>query len=92
MGFAKSKEINYINFNKLVREQTVNPYGEFGFFFNISNRIVIQKRTVYTLLMMFGDVGGLSDFLVLGLSAFFTMYEEPMMLASMVEKLFLFTS
>ena len=42
--------------------------------------------------MMFGDVGGLSDFLALGLSFFFATFEEPMMIASIVEKLFLFSS
>ena len=71
---------------------TLNPYGEYGIIVNIANRVVIQKRNVYTTLMMFGDVGGLSDFLALGLSSFFTAFEEPMMLAAMVEKLFFFTS
>ena len=42
--------------------------------------------------MMFGDVGGLNDFLALGLSSLFAFIEGPMMLASMVQKLFLFST
>ena len=46
---------------------SLNPFGEFGFMVNLSNRVVIQKRSVYTMLMMFGDVGGVNDFFALGL-------------------------
>ena len=38
--------------------------------------------------MMFGDVGGLSDFLAVGLSALFTFFTDRMMLASLVQKVF----
>ena len=91
MGLSPSKELSFLNSNDNFTELSYNPYGNTGFYIYLSNRVIIQKRNVYTVLMMFGDVGGLSDFLALGLSFFFTIFEEPMMLASIAEKLFLFT-
>ena len=55
---------------------------------NISNKVQIQKRVVYDILMMFGDVGGLNDFAGLFLATFFGYFAENFMVARMIEKLF----
>ena len=44
----------------------------------------MQKRVVYDVFMMFGDVGGLNDFLVLVLASFFGLASERFLLASLV--------
>ena len=69
-----------------------NPNNRNGFVINVSNKVVIQKRTVYTLLMMFADVGGLKNFIILVLSKPLSWFGEPMMLASIVQKIFIFST
>ena len=48
----------------------------------------MQKRVVYDLFMMFGDVGGLNDFLALVLASLFGLASERLLMASLVQKLF----
>ena len=55
---------------------------------SVSNLVSIQKRTVYDILTMFGDVGGLRDFLSIGFSTCLALVSERMMLASIIESLF----
>ena len=92
MGLSPVKELNFLNFNELVKEIDFSSTGSTEFLLSLSEKVIIQKRTVYDALMMFGDVGGLSDFLAVGLSAFFTLFTNKMMLASMMHKLFRFSS
>ena len=54
----------------------------------LSSKVVVQKRIIYDILMMFGDVGGLYDFLVLGLSTIFSFFSEHLMTASLIKSLF----
>ena len=61
---------------------------DFTIVVNISNKVHIQKRFVYNILMMFGDVGGLNDFLALIFATIFGYFSENLMLARMIEKLF----
>ena len=42
--------------------------------------------------MMFGDVGGLGDFVRFGLSALFTFFADKTMLTALVNKLFYVSS
>ena len=83
-----ANKISFLNFNELVRLDEFNPGQAFGFRIQLSNKVTIRKRRVYDALMMFGDVGGLSDFLAVGLSALFTFFADRMMLASLVQKFF----
>lgn len=52
----------------------------------------IQKRVVYNILMMFGDVGGLYDFFGLFFATIFGLISQNLLLARMVEKLFHITT
>ena len=54
----------------------------------LSNKVKKQKRIAYDAFMLFGDVGGLRDFLGLFLSAFFGFFSERFMTASLVQTLF----
>ena len=67
------------------------PQPHFTIVINLSNKVQIQKRVVYNILMMFGDVGGLNDFLGLFMATIFGYFSENLLLASMLEKLFHFT-
>ena len=49
---------------------------------------MMQKRSVQTIYMMFGEVGGLHGFLVLILSVFLKYYNSQLLLASLAQKLF----
>ena len=55
---------------------------------SLSHNIIVQKRSVYSFLMMFGDVGGLHDFISLILSAVFGLFSEKFSLVSLSEQLF----
>ena len=50
---------------------------------------MIQKRIVYDTFMMLGDVGGLSDILVLITAAFVSVLNEPLFNAKLISKLFM---
>ena len=55
---------------------------------SLSSKVTKQKRVVYNVFMMFGDVGGLYDFFVLALASVFGLASEHFMFASLVSKLF----
>ena len=50
--------------------------------------MIIQKRVVYDIFMMFGEVGGLYDFYVIFLAFFFGFFSEHFLVAELVQKLF----
>ena len=54
--------------------------------------MTFQKRVVYNVFMMFGDVGGLNDFLELILTAFFSLFSNQLLLGALVEKMFMASS
>ena len=90
MELWPAKKISFLNFSEnVVEDSFFNPFPtSFGFSLVLSSKVTIQKRSVYDALMMFGDVGGLRDFLAVGLSAIFTFFADRMMLTSLVNKVF----
>ena len=58
--------------------------SDFSINLSLSNRIFVQKRVVYDILMMFGDVGGLYDFLFLGLSSILGYISNNLLQCSLV--------
>lgn len=55
---------------------------------SLSKKVVYQKRTVYDIFMMFGDVGGLNDFLGVLLSSVFGLFSDSLLNGAMVKKMF----
>ena len=55
---------------------------------NLSHKVIIQKRVVYDVFMMFGDVGGLRDFLGVFLASIFGFFSEEFFNAKIVKRLF----
>lgn len=71
LGFSEPKQVDYMNFDEnilLVEEEFV---GVLKIVINQSKKVTKQKRVVYNCFMMFGDVGGLYDFLRLALATIF---------------------
>ena len=52
----------------------------------------MQKRRVFDVFMMLGEVGGLNDFAMLMLNSVLGFFSDRFLLASLVQKLFLRTS
>ena len=50
--------------------------------------MTIQKRIVYDIFMLFGDIGGLGDFLVLGLASVFGLFSEHLKTADLITQMF----
>ena len=65
--------IRYLNFDENIPNETFYDIKNLLFFVEISlsNKIVKQKRIVYDLAMLLGEVGGLHDFLMLSLASIF---------------------
>ena len=75
MGLPEPKQISYMNIEEKVHElPNFWPWYPLHIQLSLSNKIVKQKRIVYDVFMLFGDVGGLNDFLALGLSSFFGLF------------------
>ena len=55
-----------------------------------SDKVKIQKRKVYNIFAMFGNVGGLMDFFSLILASIFGFYSDKFLEAQLVQKLFHF--
>ena len=87
MDLFESKSIDFLNFEEILE----TPYGvgeNFSVNLKLSNNVHYHQRIVYDVLMMFGDVGGLNDFLVLLLAAIFGFFADKMMLKELASKLF----
>ena len=86
MGLSEPTEINYVNYSGKYVAFQVNSEdtASLNIFFQLSQQVRMQKRVVYDVFMMFGDVGGLNDFLALVLASFFGLASERFLLASLV--------
>ena len=89
MGLTQPKTLDYLNF----REATLNlpqQYSPqvFTVTMSLAKKVIIQKRSVYNMMMLFGDVGGLYDFFVVAIAMIFGFVSERFMLASVLPKLF----
>ena len=94
MGLSEPKEFNYFNFDSNVM---VAPDGRnardggtesFEVMMNLSSKVIVQKRIVYDIFMMFGDVGGLRDFISIFLSAIFGLFSSNFLNSSILMTLF----
>ena len=57
------KTIDYLAIDTNYVQSGVEFFPEFTISFALSTKVNKQKRTVYGFLTMFGDVGGLNDFI-----------------------------
>ena len=92
LNLPEPDQLNYLNFDPNYTDWGTNIelLPNFTLLISLSNKVVIQKRIVYDMLQMFGDVGGLYDFVVLGFVTIFGFLSEQMMTASLVSKIFRF--
>ena len=87
MGLSDPKTLEYLNFNTASNHQSLES-SQFIIMMALSSKVTKQKRVVYDIFMMFGEVGGLYDFLALALASIFGFASEHYMFASLVQKLF----
>ena len=89
MGLAVPKTVQYLNFAESSLEYSnLSTTAKFEASMTLSTKVTIQKRSVYDIFMMFGEVGGLRDFIVLVLTPFLSLFSERFLLASIVSKLY----
>ena len=90
LGLMPPKSLKYLNVDSKITEYPVLWAGTSAqsWAFMLSPKVTIQKRVVYDAFMMFGDVGGLLDFVYLILAAFFTVFAENFMQASVIQKIY----
>ena len=90
MGLATPKNIDYLTFSKRknVIPQSVIADDAVTVQFFLSQEILVQKRVVYDIFMMLGDVGGLLDFFKLAMYPVFGFFANQFMNASLVQQLY----
>ena len=78
MGLSQSKKLNYLNFDESMIEwpvlDEIHMNIPLSTHIMLSKKITIQKRIVYDLFSMLGDVGGLYDFLYISLFTIFHLF------------------
>ena len=88
MGLSEPKKINYLNFADVSKEypfETKENPLKVNFY--LSQKVTLSTRVVHDIFMMFGEVGGLYDFLALGIAIVLGFFSERQLMASLVEKL-----
>ena len=91
MGLSEPKELNYLNFDKSslkVSHRGFDHQPYFSVMISLSNEVTVQKRIVYDMFMLFGDIGGLRDFLALILASVFGLFSEHLKTADLISRLF----
>ena len=89
LGLTEPKEFNYLNIGSQIQELPEYSHLDgFSVLLQISDKVIKQKRVVYDIFMMAGDVGGLNDFLIILLTAVFGTLSESFMQAKLVKTLF----
>ena len=83
LGLGAPKKINYLNFSNIVKEWP-EPWSTFSIDLALSQKVIIQKRIVYDLSMMLGDVGGLYDFLNLCHGIIFWFFSSRFLITKMI--------
>ena len=91
LDFSEPKKIKYLNFRE--NAVTTDPKGlPLTIHLALSSNITIQKRVVYNIFQMFGDVGGANDFFMVILAKIFSFFSDRMMMVSVLPTLFRYTS
>ena len=90
MGLSEPKELNYLNFDKSSLKVSHRGFDQphFSVMISLSNEVTVQKRIVYDMFMLFGDIGGLRDFLALILASVFGLFSEHLKTADLISRLF----
>ena len=72
MDLSSSKEVNYFSTGERIIEFPFNEEGSpNAVILGLSKKVTMQNRIVYDVFMMFGDVGGLYDFIILACGSLF---------------------
>ena len=83
MGLSESRQISYLNFDANPLEVHMD-YKDPTLILGLSQKVIKQKRIVYDIFQLFGDVGGFNDFFILFASIITGFYTDKLMEASLV--------
>ena len=85
MGLSEPKKINYLNFADVSKEYPFERKDHpLLISFHLSQKVTLSTRVVHDIFMMFGEVGGLYDFLALGIAIFLGFFSERQLMASLI--------
>ena len=88
MGMTEPRKISYLNFD--ANQNSIELSTQYStILLSLSSKVVKQKRIVYDIFMLFGDIGGVKDFLFFNSSFVFGIFSKKLMEASLVTNLFL---
>ena len=89
LGLTSPKLLNYINLSQSSFEIPPGLISNHQtWMFTLSNKVIYQKRIVYDLFMMLGDVGGLMDFVYFVLAAPISIFADRLFFLSINSKFF----
>mmetsp|Transcript_47924 Transcript_47924/g.63427 ORF Transcript_47924/g.63427 Transcript_47924/m.63427 type:complete len:164 (+) Transcript_47924:349-840(+) len=89
MGLSEPKTLSYLNTDPIVVDQSAFGYqAPLTITVSLSSKVVKQKRMVYDIFMLFGDVGGFYDFFVIALATIFGATSEKLRVADLVSQLY----
>ena len=91
MELMEPKELDFLNFKPQYKYAPQSDIFEhFTIVINISSDVFIQKRIVYDVLTMLGDVGGLNEFVLSIFAAIIGFFSNSLMVRSLIEKFYFF--
>ena len=89
LGLAPPKLLDYFNISEKERPFPIGTEATpFSVELSLSRKIIVQQRIVYDIFMLFGDVGGLYDFVKLGLASIFGFFSTRLLTADLVQQLY----
>ena len=71
MGMSSIKELKYLNFADTIKLEKAFIETPLTVYMTLSRKVNIKKRVVEDIFKMFGDVGGLWDFIAFGFAPIF---------------------
>ena len=87
LGIHEPDTFEFLNFSDFVADSSLT-HGTINIDIMLSQKVTIQNRIMYDFAMMFGDVGGLYDFINLSLAALVGFFSKNFLVASLIQKLF----
>ena len=87
-GLSEPKQLSFLNFPDHEPINLHNTYSYFTAELVLASKIKIQSRTVYDMCLMFAEVGGLYDFMMLSFAGLMGSISKRFLHAALIEKLF----
>jgi len=89
LGLLSPKEVDYliIDSHNTDWPNTAVEGNQTTFLFMLTRKVTLQKRVVYNVFMMLGDIGGLNDILGIFVSFIVGIFSSQLMQSELISKL-----